>query len=66
MQNELLAAYNELRNRESNRLYKTDLNSLEAMYVSPNVSTVEKIRISEKIKSIQKMYPLNLSEANRN
>lgn len=66
VQNELLMAYGELRSRESNRLYSFDFSSLEALYNNPNVSSSEKANALDKIKSIQKMYPLNLSEANRN
>lgn len=66
VQNEILRAYNELRTRESRRLYKVDFPSLEALYTSSNSSSLDKLNLKEKIKVIQAMYPLNISEANRN
>lgn len=47
-------------------MYNLDFRSLEAIYRSPNVVASKKKEVLEKIKFIQKMYPLNLSEANRN
>ena len=35
VQNELVAAYNELRNREANRLFKTDFTDMEAAFNDP-------------------------------
>ncbi|WP_298502238.1 biopolymer transporter ExbD [uncultured Maribacter sp.] len=66
IQNELLLAYGELRSREANRLYNVDYSSLEAMYNAPDVTSAEKEKAKKKIKAIQNMFPLNLSEANRN
>lgn len=62
VQNELVAAYNELRNRESQRLYGwnfTDVKNaiLEGNYRG-NVELAE-----ERLKEIQKMIPQKLSEA---
>lgn len=65
VQNELVAAYNELRNRESQRLYGwnfTDVKNaiLEGNYRG-NVELAE-----ERLKEIQKMIPQKLSEADTN
>lgn len=65
VQNELLAAYNALRNRESQRLYKTDFTSLEASYADAETHLNVKIELKKKIRSVQKLYPLKLSEAER-
>jgi hypothetical protein len=62
VQNELVAAYNFLRDRESQRLYGwkyTEVKqALEEGSYSGNKEAAE-----EKIKTIQDLYPLNLSEA---
>lgn len=65
VQNELMAAYSVLRNRESLRLYKIDFNSLEALYEDSQTSLETKKELKVKIRSIQKLYPLKLSEAER-
>ena len=65
VQNELVAAYNALRNREALRLYKTDFNSLEALYEDSQTSVDAKKELKVKIRSIQKLYPMKLSEAER-
>lgn len=62
VQNELVAAYNVLRNRESQRLYQSDYLEMERNYNDPNYrgnKEVLKVRLDE----IQNMYPQKLSEA---
>lgn len=66
VQNELVGAYNSLRNRESQRLFKIDFIALEASYKNPQTSEVMKTEIKAKIRKIQELYPMKLSEAERN
>lgn len=63
VQNELVAAYNFLRNREANRLFKTDFTAMEAAYNDPEYPESKKDQLKERIKVIKEMYPQKLSEA---
>ncbi|TRZ46365.1 ExbD/TolR family protein [Robertkochia solimangrovi] len=63
VQNELVAAYNELRNREAERLYGTDFTTMEADFNDPKTSDAVKDELKPKIERIQEMYPQKLSEA---
>ena len=63
VQNELVAAYNELRNREAQRLYKRNFTDMEAEYLNPETSDEDKERLKERVKSIQDLFPMKLSEA---
>ncbi|RNL93032.1 biopolymer transporter ExbD [Sinomicrobium pectinilyticum] len=63
VQNELVAAYNVLRNRESQRLYKTDFTAMQDMYNDPKTSDDQKDKLKPRVERIQKMYPQYLSEA---
>lgn len=65
VQNELVAAYNTLRNREAQRLYKTDFTAMETLYANSETIQILKKELKRKIKSIQKLYPMKLSEAER-
>ena len=62
VQNELVAAYNFLRDRESQRIYGwkfTEVKkAIDEGYFIGNISSTE-----EKLKNIQLLYPLKLSEA---
>ncbi|MDT0644149.1 biopolymer transporter ExbD [Zunongwangia sp. F363] len=62
VQNELVAAYNFLRNREAKRLYNVTFNEMEAAYNDPNY-TGDKDALEEKIETIKDMIPQKLSEA---
>ena len=62
VQNELVAAYNQLRNREAQRLYKVDFTEMEKAFKDPNY-TGDKDKLKEKIEKIKDMYPQKLSEA---
>ncbi|WP_026837275.1 ExbD/TolR family protein [Gillisia sp. JM1] len=62
VQNELVAAYNELRNRESQRLYSMDFTEMEAKYNDPNFKG-NKDKMEEQIDQVKEMYPQLLSEA---
>jgi len=62
-QNELVAANSSLRNREANRLYKTDYTLMDLEYRNPQTSKEQKKILAERIKNIQSMFPLNISES---
>lgn len=63
VQNELLAAYNSLRNREARKLFGVDYTLMETNYDSPQTPDLVKNGLRPKIKRIQELYPLNLIEA---
>ena len=62
VQNELVAAYNFLRNRESERLYGWKFTEMKKNVADGNFSGDEEI-IKSKLENIQKLFPLKLSEA---
>ncbi len=62
VQNELVAAYTTLRNREAQRLYGKSFVQMEKDLKDVNYSG-SKISLKEDIKTIQFMYPEKLSEA---
>jgi len=62
VQNELVAAYNVLRNREANRLYNTDFTDMEDAFNDPEYQG-DKDELKERIGVIKKMFPQKLSEA---
>jgi hypothetical protein len=62
VQNELVAAYNFLRNREANRLYGVDFTDMEAAFKNPDY-TGDKDVLKDRIEVIKKMFPQKLSEA---
>ncbi|OED36544.1 biopolymer transporter ExbD [Flavobacteriaceae bacterium (ex Bugula neritina AB1)] len=62
VQNELVAAYNELRDREAERLYGKTFTQMEADVKDVNYSG-SKSKLKDQIKKIQLMYPEKLSEA---
>ena len=66
VQNELVAAYNELRNREFSRLYPSmQMNFIEAqkMYDDPRTSIDRKLDLKPKLSVVKVMFPMKLSEA---
>lgn len=66
IQNELVAAYNELRNREFLRLYpNVGLNFVDAQkkYDDPRTSADAAEELKPKLDVVKKMYPQKLSEA---
>ncbi|MBT9188060.1 biopolymer transporter ExbD [Zobellia russellii] len=63
VQNELVGAYNDLRNREAQRLYKRDFTDMEAEYLNPETDSGRKEDLKEKVKRIQDLFPQKLSEA---
>ena len=66
VQNELVAAYNELRNREFSRLYPSmQMNFIEAqkIYDDPRTSIDRKLDLKPKLSIVKGMFPMKLSEA---
>ena len=63
VQNELVGAYNDLRNREAQRLYGTDFVKMEADYLNPETSSTVRDELKDKVKRIQELFPQKLSEA---
>ncbi|WP_420602875.1 ExbD/TolR family protein [Flagellimonas sp.] len=66
VQNELTAAYNELRNREAQRLFNRDFTEMEDAYYDSKTQAKEKAELKKNIYQIRNMYPMNLSEAKTN
>ncbi len=62
VQNELVAAYNQLRDREAQRIYGTTFTKMEKNYNDPNYNG-DKDALKEKIDVITDMIPQKLSEA---
>ncbi|MCM4162634.1 MULTISPECIES: biopolymer transporter ExbD [unclassified Arenibacter] len=63
VQNELVGAYNELRNREAQRLYKRNFTDMEAEFLNPETPDDVREELKEKVKRIQDLFPQKLSEA---
>lgn len=63
VQNELTAAYNELRNREARRLFGSDFVAMEKQYFDPTTPLDTKRQLKENILQIRNMFPMKLSEA---
>ena len=69
VQNELVAAYNELRDREFTRLYPSEnMSYVEAdkKYSDPRSDKTVKEKLREKLSVIKTLYPMKLSEAEPN
>ncbi|QED38727.1 biopolymer transporter ExbD [Antarcticibacterium arcticum] len=62
VQNELVAAYNVLRNREAQRLFNMEFTQMEKNYNDVNWRG-NKEQLKERIEQIKTMYPQKLSEA---
>lgn len=62
VQNELVAAYNQLRDREAQRMYGVTFTKMESNYNDPRY-TGDKEALKEKIDVISDMIPQKLSEA---
>lgn len=66
VQNEIIAAYNEVRNREFKRAYPSlDMNFVEASkaYTDARTSPATKAKLKEKLKEIKSIVPQIFSEA---
>ena len=62
VQNELVAAYNELRDREASRLYGISFKDLKKQADNDALSKSKKAALKEKINKIKDMYPMIISE----
>ena len=62
VQNELVAAYNELRDREASRLYGVSFKDLKKQADNDALSKSRKAALKEKINKIKDMYPMIISE----
>ena len=63
VQNELVAAYNDIRNREAKRLYGRDFIEMESEYLNPETPSSVRDELKEKVQKIQELFPQKLSEA---
>lgn len=63
VQNELVAAYNYLRNRTANELYGVSLDELVKKVKDETNSSQKTEALKNKIKKIKEMYPMIISEA---
>lgn len=63
VQNELVAAYNDLRNREAKRLYGRDFTEMESEYLNPETPSSVRDELKDKVQKIQELFPQKLSEA---
>lgn len=63
VQNELVGAYNDLRNREAQRLYNKNFTEMEAQYLNPETPAEIREDLKDKVKKIQELFPQKLSEA---
>ena len=59
----MVGAYNDLRNREAQRLYGKDFTDMEADYLDPETPSSVRDDLKDKVKRIQDMFPQKLSEA---
>lgn len=66
VQNELVAAYNALRNREAVRLFNMEYINMEKLYDNEGTSTVERAKLKARITSIRELYPQKILEAEIN
>lgn len=62
VQNELVAAYNDLRDREAKRLYGLDYRAMEKNFADPTWRG-DKDKLKEQLDVLKAMYPQKLSEA---
>lgn len=63
VQNELVGAYNDLRNRESQRLFGRDYTVMEANYLNSQTPRAEKEKLKARVEKIRSMFPQKISEA---
>jgi biopolymer transport protein ExbD len=63
VQNELVGAYNELRNREAQRLFGRDFTDMEAEYLNPETPASIRDDLKDKVQRVQDLFPQKLSEA---
>jgi biopolymer transport protein ExbD len=66
VQNELVGAYNDLRNREAQRLFGRNFTEMEAEFLNPETPSSIRDELKDKVKQIQDLFPQKLSEAETN
>jgi len=62
VQNELVAAYNTLRNREAQRLFNKDYTTMEKELDDVNMPLLEKEEIKGKILALRSLFPMKITE----
>ncbi len=63
VQNELVGAYNELRNREAQRLFGRNFTEMESEFLNPETPSAIRDELKEKVRRVQELFPQKLSEA---
>ncbi len=63
VQNELVGAYNDLRNRECQRIFGRKFTEMEQEFLNPETPSSIRDDLKDKVKRIQDMFPQKLSEA---
>ncbi len=63
VQNELVAAYNQLRDREAQKAFGQSFVDMESRYNDPRTSPSDKAKLKPRIERIRELYPEKLSEA---
>ena len=63
VQNELVGAYNDLRNREGQRLYGRNFTEMESEFLNPETPSRIRDDLKDKVQKIQGLFPQKLSEA---
>lgn len=63
VQNELVGAYNQLRNKASMRLFSIKFTDMEKQYANPETSMIVKMELKDRIVKIQELYPFHVIEA---
>ncbi|MGX1928699.1 ExbD/TolR family protein [Flagellimonas sp. 2504JD4-2] len=63
VQNELVGAYNDLRDREAQKVFGRDFTEMEQEYLNPETPSSVRDDLKDKVKRIQDMFPQKLSEA---
>ena len=63
VQNELVAAYNELRDREGMKMYSMPFTDMEKAYNDPGTTSSTKDKLRPRLERIREMYPEKLPEA---
>ncbi|HAI37367.1 MAG TPA: hypothetical protein DCM40_04120 [Maribacter sp.] len=62
MQNEVIGAYNFLRNRESLRLFNTTYETIYSDYYNDEISEDQKMILKERLEVIRALYPQKILE----
>jgi hypothetical protein len=58
-----VGAYNDLRNREAQRLYGRDFTEMESEFLNPETPSGIREDLKEKVQRVQEIFPQKLSEA---